>query len=161
VRTAPVPFRGAQDAVARARDHAVAIPPAPTADIDLRNDYSTSDHRVAGGGFGVFVSPIYVLTHAAALDGRSSLTVIAASGQSIDATVAAYEPSTGLVLLRIAAADRPLPTLAAALPETGALAAGIARAGGRDIAIPVFVTSVASDRFFVGGVQTAAPGLPI
>ena len=161
LRPASMPFRGVQEVVGRGRDHAVFIAPAPASRVDLLNDYSTASPPAAGGGFGVFVSTIYILTHAAALDGRSSFDVTTAAGQSIAAAVTAYEPSTGLVLLQTAGAERTLPTLAAALPEVGSLAAGIGRAAGHDIAIPVFVTAVARDRLTVGGVQNVTPGLPL
>ena len=162
LRPAQVAFRGVQDMVARGRDYAVFIGSAPAPPLALINDYSTATAAPpAGGGFGVFVSSIYILTHAAALDGRTSFDVTIAAGRSVPATVAAYEPSTGLVLLQTAAAERPLPTLAAAAPEVGSLTAGIGRTKGGDVALPVFVTAIARDRFTVGGVQTIAPGLPL
>lgn len=162
LRQSQVAFRGVQDMVARGRDYAVFIGSAPAPPLALVNDYSmVTATPLAGGGFGVFVSSIYILTHAAALDGRTSFDVTIAAGRSVPATVAAYEPSTGLVLLQTPAAERPLPTLAAAAPEVGSLTAGIGRTKGGDVALPVFVTAVARDRFTVGGVQTIGPGLPL
>lgn len=94
------PFRGVQDVAARVRDYNVAIPFAEPGAVATQNDFSETTTRSRAAGFGVFVSETYLLTHALALDGRSSTQVSTADGQMFEAQVAAYERSSGLLLPR-------------------------------------------------------------
>jgi hypothetical protein len=161
LRGARPAFVGVQDVAARAKEHGVAIlRPTPPAQA-TRNDYSEAGGtapRVAG--LGVFVSASHVLTHSAALDGRPSVEL------SRDPTsrghVVAYEPSTGLVLLETDSPARTPPILAMQTMPAGALAVGVGRSNGIDMAVPVFVTAVGEGRYTIGAVNEAIlPGMPV
>jgi S1-C subfamily serine protease len=113
-------------------------------------------------GFGVFISGRHVLAHTAALDGRSSVPLSGAGGSSIDALVVAYDPPTGLVLLQTDLSEGTEARLALQPPAAGALAAGIGRAEGQEIALPVFISEVRGDRYALGAVgDSVPPGLPL
>jgi S1-C subfamily serine protease len=110
----------------------------------------------------VFVSDTYVLTHALALDGRSSAEVSTTEGQRLTAEVAAYEPVTGLVMLRTETSGGRPAALASQPPEAGTLAVAVGRWQGRDVAVPLFITSVEGDRYVVGAVSGfVTPGMPV
>jgi hypothetical protein len=66
-----------------------------------------------------------VLTHSAALDGRSSVPLATADGRMLDARVAAYELSTGLALLQTEPSTRPSLPLAPDAPAAGTLAVAV------------------------------------
>jgi S1-C subfamily serine protease len=162
-REASQTFVGVQDVAARVKEQSVAIlmPMPPT--VESRNDFSDMDGtapRVAA--LGVFVSATHVLTHSAALEGRSSIELSLGTDPTIQGRVVAYEPSTGLVLLETEIAGRLAPTLATAAPAAGALAVGVGRSSGLDLAVPVFVTSVGESRYTIGAVNGAiVPGMPV
>lgn len=162
-RSGPViePFVGVHDVAARARPHVVRVVGSVTAGAALFSDFSDVDRPAPADGFGVFVGDGYILTHADALSGQRAVRLANPQIGQVDATVAAYEPGTGLVLLRTEAGG-PVPAFAAGLPAAGSLALAAGRTASRDLAVPMFVTSVASDRFAVGALgETPAPGLPI
>jgi S1-C subfamily serine protease len=158
------PFVGVQDVAAPAREHSVAIllPPLPA--VPSRNDYSEPAGNVRPvAGFGVFVSDTHVLTHSAALDGRSTADVSVGNGLTTPGQVVTYEPPTGLVLLQVQRPEgRPSATLATDAPTTGALAVAVGRSDERELAVPVFVTSVGQGEYTIGAVNHALlPGMPV
>lgn len=146
------PFSGVQEAAARVGRHGVAILPAASRPAPSRNDYAEmAAPSPAPGGYGVFVSDTHVLTHSAALGGRSAVE-IAVADASMAADVVAYDPASGLVLLRASAgAHEPAP-LALRAPVLGELAIGIGGSGDRRTAVPTFVTGVDADAYAVGSV---------
>jgi S1-C subfamily serine protease len=158
------PFVGVQEVAAPVRQHSVAIllPVSPA--MPSRNDFSepVADRRSVAG-FGVFVSDTYVLTHSAALDGRSTVDVFVGKDTTTSAAVVTYEPSTGLVLLQVQPSEgRTSATLASDAPAAGALAVAVGRSDDREIAAPVFVTSVGRDEYTIGAVNDALlPGMPV
>jgi S1-C subfamily serine protease len=102
------------------------------------------------------------LTHAGALDGRTAVQISAADGRLTDGRVAAYEPSTGLVLLHTQTSNTTAAPLAAAAVAPGTLAVAVGRWNGRDILVPLFVTSVSNGRYTLsdgGGVLRT--GMPV
>lgn len=158
------PFVGVQEVAAPARHHSVAILQTALPAVPGRNDYSeAAGNAEAVSGFGVFVSDTHVLTHSAALDGRSTAEVSVGSGITASARVVGYEPTTGLVLLQMQrSAGRPPATVAADAPTPGALAVAVGRSDERELAVPVFVTSVSRDEFTIGAVNDALlPGMPV
>jgi S1-C subfamily serine protease len=154
------PFRGVQDVAARIKGRGVAIPPEPwTAAID---DFSAAADPWQPAGFGTFVSEVYVLTHADALSGRAAVDVITADGRRLPAKAVAHEPATGLVLLQTEPSGASIDPIAATSPAAGTLAVAAAHSVQRDVAVPVFVTSSADDRYTVAGVSEAVrPGMPV
>jgi S1-C subfamily serine protease len=158
------PFVGVQDAAAAVTRHSVAILLPVSPGVPSRNDYSeTANTRQSVAGFGVLVSEAHVLTHSAALEGRSTVDVSVENGMTVPAQVVAYEPATGLVLLQVQHSEGLAATpLAAVAPTPGALAVAVGRFSDRQLAVPVFVTSVASDRYTMGAVNDALlPGMPV
>ncbi len=158
------PFVGVQDVAAPARQHSVAILPPTSPAAPSRNDFSeTSDGGALVAGFGVFISDSHVLTHSAALDGRSSADVSVGNGQTIRGQVVAYEPETGLVLLEVQrSAEWTSASLATDAPTPGALAVAVGRAADRELAVPVFVTSVGRGEYTIGAATDAlVPGMPV
>lgn len=162
-REASLRFVGVQDVAAQVREHSVAImTPAPA--VGSRNDFSAPpDSLPAVAGFGVYISDTHVLAHGRALDGRPSVPLSAEAGRTMDAHVVAYEPSTGLVLLRTEPAGVPPVTLASEAPVAGELAVGVGRSEGHDVAVPVFVTAVVGgNRYTIGAVnESVLPGMPV
>ncbi len=162
LREVPRPFRGVQDVATRVRDYTVAIRSAEPPAVETQNDFSETTARFHAAGFGVFVSETHILTQALALDGRSSTQLLTADGQTLAAEVAAYEPSSGLVLLHTnTSGSRPVP-LASESPDAGTLAVAVGWWEGRDIAVPVFITSVESARYSIGPMNGGVmPGMPV
>jgi S1-C subfamily serine protease len=158
------PFEGVQEAAAPVRQHSVAIllPPSPA--VPSRNDFSesTTTARLVAG-FGVFVSDTHVLTHSAALDGRSVTDVSLGNGLTTAAQVVTYEPPTGLVLLQVQRSEgRTSAPFAVQAPTPGALAVAVGRSDERELAVPVFVTSVGPAEYTMGAVNDALlPGMPV
>ena len=159
----PRAFVGVQDVVARVREQSVAIPMPMPPTVESRNDFSEVDGTAPQvAALGVFVSPTHVLTHSAALDGRSSFELSLGNDLTTQGRVVAYEPSTGLVLLQTEITGRLPPILATEAPAAGALAVGVGRSNGLDLAVPVFVTSVGGGRYTIGAVNGAVlPGMPV
>jgi serine protease Do len=100
--------------------------------------------RLAGAG--VVVSDGHVLTHALALDGRLAARILTAVGRADDAVLAAYDPATGIVLLRTAPGRAPPAVMASASPGAGALGVAVGHTGGRPVAMPAFVASADARR---------------
>jgi len=158
------PFLGVQEAAGSARRHSVAILSLPAPTVPGGDDYaSPADTRRAADGFGVFVTGTHLLTHSATLRGRSTAELMATDGFTTRAHVVSFEPATGLVLLQAERGEGRAPAALASDPPTpGQLTVGVGRSGDRDIAVPVFVTSVAHDEYTIGGAQDALlPGMPI
>lgn len=155
------PFVGVQDVADRTRAHAVSFagPTVPTA--VLFSDTMDVDRPGVVRGFGVYVADELVLTHVDALGGGTDVNFTTADGKRLQGAVRAAEADTGLVLLQVPAGGVPA-TLAAGMPPAGALAVSTGHADDRDIAVPVFVTSVRRDRFTVGTSGAALPpGAPL
>jgi S1-C subfamily serine protease len=163
-REASQRFVGVQDIAAQVRQHSVAVMTAAPA-IASRNDFSGPPAALpaAAAGFGVYISDTRVLAHSRALDGRSSAPLSVDSGRTVEGQVVAYEPSTGLVLLRTEPAGVPPVILASEAPPAGALAVGVGRSEGHDMAVPVFVTAVVGgNRYTIGAVnESILPGMPV
>jgi S1-C subfamily serine protease len=163
IREASRAFVGVQDVAPRVKEQSVAIlmPMPPT--VESRNDFSEVDGtapRVAA--LGVFVSATHVLTHSAALDGRSSIELSLGNDLRTQGRVVAYELSTGLVLLQTEIAGRLAPTFATEVPAAGALAVAVGRSNGLDLAVPVFVTSVGEGRYTIGAINGGIlAGMPV
>jgi S1-C subfamily serine protease len=163
LREASQRFVGVQDVAARVREHSVAVMmPAPS--MGSRNDFSAPPAAVPTPvtGFGVYVSDTHVLAHSRALDGRSSVPLSGGTGRTVGAQVVAYDPLTGLVLLQTEPSGIQPVALATEAPAAGALAVGVGRSEGHDIAVPVFVTGVAGNRYTIGAVnESILPGMPV
>jgi serine protease Do len=114
-------------------------------------DYSVSPIETTPDGFGVFVSGTEVISHAMALEGRTSVQVTTVGGRRLEAAVVASELATALVLLRTSASDAVAPPLASSPARPGQLAVAVGRWQERDVVIPTFVTSVAGERYALGG----------
>jgi hypothetical protein len=147
LREAARPFRGVQEVMDRVRGFGVAIPHVQRARVPVLSDFSVPRHGWDEVSFGVVVSERHVLTHATALAGRESASVATAE-TTHEMRIAAYDPATGLALLE---SGSPLgaPAPIGAEPEAGMLVAAAAAWQGRDVAVPLFVTSVAPDRYTV------------
>ncbi len=158
------PFVGVQEAAAPVRQHSVAIMAPASQAAPSWNDYVESVNRPRPvAGFGVFVSDIHVLTHSAALDGRATADVSVGNGPTVLADLVTHEPATGLVLLLVQQSTGRAPvTLAVEAPAPGALAVAVGRTAEREMAVPVFITSVGPDGYTVGAVSgTLLPGMPV
>jgi S1-C subfamily serine protease len=157
------PFIGVQDVAARVNEHSVAILRPTSPPLPDRNDYSEADNGVMRvTGFGVFVSDTHVLTHTLALARGSSVELSIGDAVSRRASVVAYEPASGLVLLQTEPSGRAAPGTAAEAPTPGALAVAVGRSHEREWAIPVFVTGVGGGTFTIGSVtETVPPGMPV
>jgi S1-C subfamily serine protease len=157
-------FRGVQEAGERAASFGVAIPGVGRPEPRSMPDVAPGPLAPDPPGFGVIVSPDGdVLTHVAALAGRSSLTVVSASGTAAGATLAAHEPETGLALLRLTGSTRHVPAPRDGPPlSAGALLVAAARANGRNVVVPLFLTQLDGDNGWVFGAAGAVPpGLPV
>lgn len=158
------PFVGVQEVAAPVRQHSVAILAPSSPPVPSRNDYSEPARAARSvAGFGVFVSDTHVLTHSAALDGRSVADVSVGNGLTTAAQVVSYEPPTGLVLLQV---QRPEGVASAPFavqtPTPGELAVAVGQSNERELAAPVFVTGVGPDDYTFGAVNDALlPGMPV
>lgn len=158
-REAARPVGGLQSVAAGAARFSLAMPP-PTSDTapSTLRDYSPPLTRlVRPAGFGVVVSAAGdVLTHESALEGRATARVQTATGAFEDARIVAYEPATGLTLLRVPVATPLEAPALASRAEAGALVAAVGRWEGRVIAQPAFISSVGPDAYTI-----ASPGDPL
>lgn len=123
----------------------------------VRRDYQ--DEAPPQPAYGVIVGAEHALTHRAALDGALVAQLSLANGEAASASVAAYDPRTELVLLRL-----PWPTTAGApiarvTPQAGETVVGAARGDGRDVVLPAII-GVRGDRYTVGDAMMP-PGLPL
>lgn len=155
-------FTGVASAARLPRAHVLEIRPVRSAVLEHVRSDVPQPASIALEGAAVMVSDGYLLTYAAALDGRLAVQVVTADGRAGDAVLAAYDPATGLVLLRTAPGLAPAAVLASAPPAAGSLAVAVGHAGGRPIARPAFVTLTGPGRVVVtpSGSGTA-PGLPV
>jgi S1-C subfamily serine protease len=161
-RTPPSLAENLPDVVARARPLQVEVLRSPSRLPPVAADYGTIAVPSDAAASGVFVASSFVLTHDDAMNGRVGVQIRTTSGDLIDAAVAAYEPSTGLVLLRTTA-DSGRAQIPPAEPiALGQTLVAFSRQPGRDVAVPLVVVSIAGDRWDVtsesGGL---APGLPV
>jgi S1-C subfamily serine protease len=154
-------FAGVQDVAARVRQHSVAIVPVRKKLPQTRSDFTELSDAAPAGRFGVFVSDTHVLTHADALDGRSSVLIAAADGSPAEARVEAFEPESGLVLLQTQAISGPPAALAGEPRVPGTLAVAVGRSEGRDFVVPVFITGASADRYTLSGQGTIPAGMPL
>jgi S1-C subfamily serine protease len=156
-------FLGVHDVASQAREYSISILGPASPSLISHNDFAVrADRRQEPSGLGVFIADTYVLTHSAALDGRSSLELtVGAGAANVAANVVAYEPATGLVLLQTEPSGRAAATLATQAPAAGALAVGVGRSSQDDIAIPVFVTRAGDSRYTIGADDAILPGMPI
>ena len=156
------PLTVLQETATSLRPFSVAILPAARSAPATISDFADGSPAAAPDrGFGVFVSEGQVLTHAAALGGRSSTQIQHGDTIITDAELIAYEPGTGLVLLEIRAGGGAVPHLASAAPRAGALVVGLGRSAGMHLAAPMFVGAVAGDRFTIAGHARLPAGMPI
>lgn len=158
----PQAFTGVESAARTPRAHVVEIRPVrPAGRENVRSDLSPAA-TFALEGAAVMVSDGYLLTYAAALDGRLAVQVVTAQGQSGDAVLSAYDPVTGLTLLKTAPGLAPAAVLASAPPAEGSLAVAVGHAAGRPVARPAFVTMAGPGHVVVTPAGPgAAPGLPV
>jgi S1-C subfamily serine protease len=149
----------------RVRAHSVAIPRPAAAAARTRWDYGSRAGRVLlPAGFGVVVTPQGdVLTHAAALGGRAALTVQTPAGALIEAALVAYEPETGLAMLRTPPDGAvPMAPIAPGRAQPGTLVAAVAQWDGRGLALPAYVTTEGPEGYVISPTAGAlAPGAPI
>jgi serine protease Do len=161
VREVVRPFDGIADAATRVQIYGVAIERPPSTPPAGGTDFLAPRTDPPLPGAGVYVTERFVLTSLDALDELSNPRVIAADGTTLDTRAAAYDPSTGLVLLETASIGQ-VPPVAAAPPQVGTLvvaAAPHARGAG---ARPAFVSAVDGPNIAVEGLgPVARPGLPL
>ena len=146
-----------QDLGTRLAARGLVITTAPERPV-LADDFGGTSPRDAA--FGVAVAGEYLLTHEAALSGASAASVMVAPTLSAPATVVAFDPPTGLTLLRVNATLQTA-IIATATPNPGVMAAAAASVAGRDVIVPVFITSIATDRYDISGGASLAAGMPI
>ena len=160
-REVTVPFRGVQDVVSRVRHHSVAIGLGDRPVPQTMRDFSEGSSTPAVDAFGVFVSDRHVLSHADALDGRSTVQIAAADDIVADASMVAFEPDSGLVLLQTQPTSRPQVELSSTTPSVGMLAVAVGRSGARDFAVPVFVTGASGDQYVLSGHESMRAGMAV
>jgi len=155
------PFRGVQDIPLAVRQHGVAVLRAQPPVIQPVRDF-LAPRETQSAGFAVSLSGTQLLSHAAALGGRTEVQIATGDGTVMTARVAAYERATGLVLLQTdSAAGQPI-TMVGTTPAAGMLSVAAGWLEGGDVTVPVFVTSVAADRFEIGSAHgTVWPGMPL
>ena len=155
------PLRRIEDLARRVRHHGVALLPA-SVPPSIRGDFSATITRRSAAMPGVVVADGFILTHAAALEGRSTVTIAAIEGAPRPAEVAAYEPSTELVLLKTSGPQLPSAPLTLNVPAPGTLVAGIGMSEASDVVVPLFIRSSAGDRYQLTATDgNVAPGLPV
>jgi S1-C subfamily serine protease len=158
-------FRGIQSVAPRVRDHSVAMPrSAPPPARPLWDYAQPMTGLPMPAGFGVLVNAQgHVLTHAAALEGRAMLNVQTASGATVQAMLLAFEPHTGLALLRISSSPGlVVPPITTTRAAAGTLVAAVASSAGRDFATPVFLSSAGTDAYAIAAMESSVlPGTPL
>jgi S1-C subfamily serine protease len=162
-RALPQPFVGVQDVAPKTRAYGVTVlaPTVPAASI--RRDYAdASASRGSIAGFAVFVSETHALTHAAVLHGRTAVQLSIANAATAAATVAAYDPTTALVLLQVDGVQRAPAPMSTERASAGALAVAVGQVDERDIVVPIFITGIDRDRYTVAATNDSVlPGMPI
>lgn len=161
-RIAVRPFRGVSEMASIVSAHGVVIAAPPSKAPPVWSDYATVTRQPAPAGYGVFVSETLVLTHAAALAGRSTVTVSTVDGRSIETSLVGYDPATELALLNVSGATVPPAALASTVAEAGALGAGVVQQNGHNVVVPVFFAGLDGERYRLShGAELTSPGLPI
>lgn len=156
------PFAGLQNVATRVRGQSVAVLFSDPRSLPARNDFVQADRMPRAAGFAVFVSDRYLLTHAASLAGQASTQLSTADGRGLDARVVAHESSTELALLETEQTTRTFAAIARTPPQAGMLSVAVGQWEGSDIVVPVFVTSVRSDRYTIGPTDPSVlPGMPL
>ena len=150
--------RGVEDFAPQLNARGVVITTADDPSPPVIDDFGGAPARDVS--FAVAVAGEYLLTHEAALDGAADATVMVAPNRSAAASVVGFDPPSGLVLLR-AKADMTAAIIATVTPAPGAIAAAAASIGGREVLVPVFITSVGAARYDVSAGARLAPGMPI
>ncbi len=121
--------------------------------IDVRSRVSS------GSGSGVILTADgIVLTNAHVVDGATSVQVTLASGERYDAEVLGADARADIAVLRIDAADLPVPAFATSEPAVGSLAVAIGSPFGLDGSVTAGVVS-ALDRSINGGEGSALVGV--
>ena len=149
--------RGLDDFAPQILARGVAISTADTIPPVL-DDFGGTPARDAS--FGVAIAGEYLITHEAALAGATAATVTVAPAVGAAATMVAFDPPTGLVLLRVNATLQAA-IIATVTPAPGMRAAAAASISGREVLVPVFITSTGTDRWDVSAGAGLAAGMPI
>jgi S1-C subfamily serine protease len=150
------------EAAARARPQVVAIPIAQASRISVVTDYAPRDAAARAGGVGARVSATHVITHAAALDGRSTVALATSDGGQVQGTLVAYDRATGLALLQTPPSAAAPASLAPAPAPAGTLAIHVGVAAGVDEAGLVSLAGRDGEWYDVGAAAgTLRPGTPI
>ena len=153
-------FRGIEAAVARLPVRGVVVQPHGS-EAAIASDFDAA-LLPAPPVFAVAVSDSHAVTHVAALSGGGPPTITTADGARVPTSIAAFDTTTALVLLTSPLPVAPLPVFADAIAQPGSLVVGAARSKTTDVAVPLFITSVAAERYGVSGIaHSAPPGLPI
>lgn len=126
--------------------------PPRTGDIDV------SGHA-APAGSGVVVGDGRVLTHVDALPATIGIDVASGSGRAT-ASVVAFDPASGLVLLAAPVAQG-APPFAPDLTAPSSLIVGVSRTAHGVAGVPAFVTAVDRERVALGAGAALVPGLPL
>jgi S1-C subfamily serine protease len=156
-------FERVQDLGSRVIGYSVVFPaPAPAARL-TRREHTRADLLPEGVGVGVVVaSDGRVLTHVHALSGRESLSFDAVDRVPRDVELVAYDPDTGLVMLRAASpAGLNAAPLSMQRPPAGAMTAAAARGASLHIIAPVVIAGVSPRTYTLGGGESLPPGTPL
>jgi S1-C subfamily serine protease len=128
-------------------------------------DFAPATRRATAAlsGFGLLVSAgSEVLTHRDAFGGAPRVAVLLADGTRLGAEAAAYEASTGLVLLRLDGRAAGDPPLSATPAEAGTAAVAVGHVDGAEIVAPVFIGAIRRDGYLLTGASGAVlPGMPV
>ena len=147
------------DAITSRVDTTTVAIVSPTTSPGVAADYGPRrSPQIPWGGFGVVAATDgAILSHEAALSGRSTVEIVVEHMEEArEATLAAYEPATGLVLLRAPIGGSfTVPDFGSGL-SAGAVAVAIGRSATTVRVTPVFIT-----RVIEGGYEIGAPGAPL
>ena len=154
-------FERIQELGSRVIGYSVALggtaPDAPP----VQSDATLAPLSVLPRGFGVPVGAGLILTHAAALQSGERIEVRTASGTALAASVAAFDPATGGVLLRVPDGELPLPPLTPRTLGAGTLITAAGRWNEQDVIAPVFIVSAGPGQYTVSGATPLPPGTPL
>jgi S1-C subfamily serine protease len=128
-------------------------------------DFAPATRRASRtpSGFGLMVAAgREVLTHREALGGARTASVLLAGGTRLQGEVVAYEPATGLVLVRLAGPTGGEPPLATEAAVAGSAAVAVGHVDGVEIVAPVFIGAMREDGYLLTGASGAVlPGMPV
>ena len=157
-------FEGVRQAALDVIPFTAAIEPAPEHPRTVA-DFAPSAAAVSPPpvGFGlVLAGGAEVLSHRDALGGAPTAMCATAAGTRVPGAVVAYEPATGLVLVRLAQAVGGAPRLATAAAAAGTAAVAVGHLGGVEIVAPVFIGAIRDDGYLLTGAGAAVlPGMPV